>query len=195
MMGAIFGTGTNGAYVEDVAKILKLGNSPAAAKGGKMVVNTEWGGFNNTRSHLPSTPYDNALDRLSINPGFQAFEKFISGMYLGEITRLVILSLIDAAPKPLLFNGKCTAGLNTQWGLDTSIMSDVETAWDNVGHSSTNLVPQWHSFDDGKVDKDLAVKLERVRDVIISKVGVSESDVSLRDAMVGVRFWLHESLS
>jgi hexokinase len=48
MTGAIFGTGTNGAYVEEVAKITKLGNSPAAALGGQMIVNTEWGAFNNT---------------------------------------------------------------------------------------------------------------------------------------------------
>ena len=46
--GAIFGTGTNGAWVEDVHKITKLGNSPAAALGGQMIVNTEWGAFNNT---------------------------------------------------------------------------------------------------------------------------------------------------
>lgn len=42
-----FGTGTNGAYVEDVAKITKLCNSDAAAQGGQMVVNTEWGAFDN----------------------------------------------------------------------------------------------------------------------------------------------------
>jgi len=42
-----FGTGTNGAYIDDVAKITKLGNSAAAAKGGYMVVNTEWGAFDN----------------------------------------------------------------------------------------------------------------------------------------------------
>ncbi|KAF5357598.1 hypothetical protein D9758_007414 [Tetrapyrgos nigripes] len=52
VLGSIFGTGTNGAYVEQVANITKLGNSPAAARGGTMVVNTEWGAFNNSVSHL-----------------------------------------------------------------------------------------------------------------------------------------------
>jgi hypothetical protein len=33
-----------------LAKITKLGNSPAAARGGSMVVNTEWGAFNNSVS-------------------------------------------------------------------------------------------------------------------------------------------------
>jgi hexokinase len=48
VLGAIFGTGTNGAYVEQVSNITKLGNSPAASKGGVMVVNMEWGAFNNS---------------------------------------------------------------------------------------------------------------------------------------------------
>lgn len=46
--GAIFGTGTNGAYVEKVENIIKLGDSPARKNGGIMVVNAEWGAFNNT---------------------------------------------------------------------------------------------------------------------------------------------------
>ncbi|KDQ64963.1 hypothetical protein JAAARDRAFT_28623 [Jaapia argillacea MUCL 33604] len=130
ILGGIFGTGTNGAYLEDVSKITKLGpNHPAVARGGKMVVNTEWGGFDNARITLPSTPYDNILDRLSINPTYQAFEKFISGMYLGEITRQLLLSLVDAAPTPLLFKGKSTKVLNGHYGLDTAVLSLVEEAW------------------------------------------------------------------
>ena len=184
MLGAIFGTGTNGAYVEQVSNIVKLGNSPAAAKGGYMVVNTEWGAFNNSRSHLPSTPYDKTLDRQSINPGFQAFEKFISGMYLGEITRHVLLSLVDAAPKPMLFNGKSSESLNVQWGFDSSVMSDIETAWENVEHDPTNTVPQYNGWDDSTLDPELKAKLERVQTVIVERVGIPQSDVSLRDALV-----------
>lgn len=46
--GSIFGTGTNGAYLEKVDNIKKLGDSPTRKNGGFMVVNTEWGAFNNT---------------------------------------------------------------------------------------------------------------------------------------------------
>lgn len=137
LLGAIFGTGTNGAYLEDVAKITKLGNSPAAAKGGKMIVNTEWGAFDNARIVLPSTPFDNKLDRESINPHFQAFEKFISGMYLGEITRNLLLALMDATPKPILFGGKSTPALNSHYGLDTAVMSQVEEAWEGIQEKDT----------------------------------------------------------
>ncbi|EKM59569.1 uncharacterized protein PHACADRAFT_250162 [Phanerochaete carnosa HHB-10118-sp] len=130
ILGAIFGTGTNGAYVEKIENITKLGDSPARKNGGHMVVNCEWGGFNNNRSVLPSTPFDNKLDRESINPRLQAFEKFISGMYLGEITRNVCLALIDAAPRALLFNGRSSRLLNTHYGLDTAVLSEVEAAWE-----------------------------------------------------------------
>lgn len=109
-----------------------------------MVVNTEWGAFDNEvstistidfnvferhcqRRILPITPFDNKLDRKSINPRFQTFEKFISGMYLGEITRNILLHLIDAFP-PILFQGFSTPQLNTHYGFDSAFMSDVESA-------------------------------------------------------------------
>ncbi|KAF7301605.1 Phosphotransferase [Mycena indigotica] len=187
-LGAIFGTGTNGAYVEDIANIKKLANDPAAANGGVMIVNTEWGAFNNSRSHLPSTPFDNALDRLSINPSFQAFEKMISGMYLGEVTRNILLSLVDAAPKSLLFGGKTTAALNAQWGLDTSVMSAVEEAWEGGDGEATpwqNTAPQLSLFEDvEKLDANVATRLNRVRDVIAKELGFSVDAVSLRDAEI-----------
>ena len=47
-LGAIFGTGTNGAYVEDLHKIHKIANNASLKNTEKMVVNTEWGGFNNS---------------------------------------------------------------------------------------------------------------------------------------------------
>ena len=129
VLGAIFGTGTNGAYLEQVANITKLGNHPAAATGGVMMVNTEWGAFDNAREVLPTTPFDSKVDRESINPRFQAYEKFISGMYLGEVTRNLLLAFVDATPKPILFNGKSTERLNKHYGLDTEVLSLVESAW------------------------------------------------------------------
>ncbi|KAJ7087206.1 hypothetical protein B0H15DRAFT_931230 [Mycena belliarum] len=185
VLGAIFGTGTNGAYVEEVANITKLGNDPAAARGGLMVVNTEWGAFNNTRSHLPSTSFDNALDRLSINPRFQAFEKMISGMYLGEITRNILLSLVDAAPQSLLFGGKTTTALNAQWGFDTSVMSGVEEAWDGADGVVPGEVPaprlsEFENLD--ALDPAVKVRLERIRAVLVKELGYKAEDVSLRDA-------------
>ncbi|KAL7282030.1 hypothetical protein ACG7TL_003497 [Trametes sanguinea] len=212
LLGSIFGTGTNGAYVERVENIKKLGDSPARQNGGYMIVNTEWGAFNNTRTVLPTTPFDNKVDRESINPRLQAYEKFISGMYLGEITRNILLSLIDAAPKPLLFNGRSSQQLNAHYGLDTAIMSEVEEAWETgrvpivpVTVDSTNAkdekpaanglpsadvaskVPDWqsaHFTDVDKLSPDDIARLERIRGIIIQRLGLDPADVSIRDAAI-----------
>ena len=62
---------------------------------GVMIVNTEWGSFDNGMRTLPNTPYDVALDAESNNPGIQMFEKRVSGMFLGEILRRAILALAE----------------------------------------------------------------------------------------------------
>jgi hexokinase len=101
LLGAIFGTGTNGAYVEKLSRVKKLVNNSEAAgtydaSTGEMVINTEWGSFDNALTTLPTTPYDTSLDKDSVNPGIQMFEKRISGMYLGELLRRSLVSLIES---------------------------------------------------------------------------------------------------
>ncbi|KAH7100570.1 hexokinase-domain-containing protein [Auriculariales sp. MPI-PUGE-AT-0066] len=155
ILGAIFGTGTNGAYVEDVSRISKFANHPAAAKGGSMVVNCEWGAFNNTRSVMPTTPFDNKLDRESINVRKQAFEKFISGMYQGEILRNIILHLIDSVPA-ILFKGESSPAINKHYGIDTAVMSDIERA----------------------------KTLEEVQQVVVSAFGLPKETVGAMDAWI-----------
>jgi len=132
VLGAIFGTGTNGAYVEDVSALTKMKKRDQKS-GGKMIINTEWGAFDNARKVLPLTRWDNALDRISINPRYQAFEKLISGMYLGEICRHIFLYLLDLPPIPetnppqyYLFKGHSSKKMNTQYGFDTELLSRIK---------------------------------------------------------------------
>lgn len=140
LLGAIFGTGTNGAYVEKLEKVKKLATEENAGEydesTGNMIVNTEWGSFDNQLSVLPNTPYDDSLDKESVNPGIQMFEKRISGMFLGEILRRAIMTMVKN-PKIALFSDPdsssndvhsttCiseTSPLYKQWGLDTSFLS------------------------------------------------------------------------
>ncbi|KAI0786465.1 hexokinase-domain-containing protein [Abortiporus biennis] len=206
ILGAIFGTGTNGAYVENVEKITKLGNHPARKHGGDMVINCEWGAFNNSKSVLPITPFDQKLDRESINPRLQCFEKFISGMYLGEITRNILLSLIDAVPKPLLFNGRSSSDLNKHYGLDTAIVSEIEVAWekdralscgeknvdggDAISNPSSASEPvavdgDIHHFTEvEKLIPEDQARLERIRTILIQRLNLDAEHVSLRDAAI-----------
>ncbi|KAF8041202.1 hypothetical protein BT93_B3203 [Corymbia citriodora subsp. variegata] len=85
----VIGTGTNACYVERTDAIIKC--QGLVTPSGFMVVNMEWGSF--WSSHLPRTYYDIDLDADSPNPNEQGFEKMISGMYLGEIARRVILRM------------------------------------------------------------------------------------------------------
>ncbi|KAI0346990.1 hexokinase [Trametopsis cervina] len=209
ILGAIFGTGTNGAYVEKVENITKLGDAQVRRDGGLMVINTEWGAFNNTRTVLPSTPFDNKLDRESINPRYQAFEKFISGMYLGEVTRNILLSLIDAAPKALLFSGRSSSVLNSHYGLDTAVMSEVEAAWEagrprdpsvkavEGGHDLTEEAPlpkvlskangiteSVHFSDVDNASPEDKARLENIRRILVQRLELDSDYVSLRDAAI-----------
>jgi hexokinase len=96
------------------------------ASTGEMVVNTEWGSFDNALNVLPDSPYDRMLDQSSVNPGIQMFEKRVSGMFLGEILRNAILSMKKDAG---LFSTSTIAEdsiLSTPWSIDTSLLSYIE---------------------------------------------------------------------
>uniref|UniRef100_A0A0D6QZL9 Phosphotransferase n=1 Tax=Araucaria cunninghamii TaxID=56994 RepID=A0A0D6QZL9_ARACU len=132
MAAVILGTGTNACYVERADAIAKWkGPLP---KSGYMVVNTEWGNF--WSSHLPMTEFDKALDVESINPGDHIFEKLISGMYLGEIVRRVLLKLaVEAA----LFGDSIPSRLREPYALGTPHISAMhqDTSSDLIVVEST----------------------------------------------------------
>ncbi|KJZ75896.1 Glucokinase [Hirsutella minnesotensis 3608] len=148
VLGGIFGTGTNGAYIEKTANIKKPIEGEYDVSTGEMVVNTEWGSFDNQLNVLPLTPWDKALDEQSINPGFQMFEKRVSGMFLGEILRLAVLDMMKNEATSLFKDlnsstndwGTTTnispqSGMFKAWGLDSAIMSVA--ASDNSPELST----------------------------------------------------------
>jgi len=123
-VGLILGTGANAAYMENIDQIGKwTGPKPPS---GKMAINMEWGGFasNNKRSVLPTTKFDEILDKESKYPGQQAYEKMLSGMYLGELSRLILVELIKGGH---LFGGNLTSALfNKSILFTTEFMSKFE---------------------------------------------------------------------
>lgn len=142
LLGAIFGTGTNGAYVEKLDRVTKMstlsGSTDYDTSTGHMIINTEWGSFDNHMSVLPNTPYDIALDAESVNPGIQMFEKRVSGMFLGEVLRRALLALIQMKECTLFKDDNSSSNdmhstttiaddspLYKQWGIDTSFLSVV----------------------------------------------------------------------
>ncbi|XP_053084907.1 hexokinase-2 [Pangasianodon hypophthalmus] len=119
-VGLIVGTGTNACYMEEMRNVeLVEGNE------GHMCVNMEWGAFGDG-GELDDicTEFDHAVDENSTNPGKQRFEKMISGMYLGEIVRNVLL---DFTAKGLLFRGKLSERLKTRGIFETKFLSQIES--------------------------------------------------------------------
>lgn len=123
-IGCIFGTGCNAAYMENVGSIPKLAhlNLPADTP---MAINCEWGAFDNEHIVLPRTPYDIIIDKDSPRPGQQAFEKMIAGLYLGELFRLVLVSLHDNK-EIHIFENQDISALKKPYTLDSSFLSAVE---------------------------------------------------------------------
>lgn len=116
-VGVILGTGTNACYVEKIKNIKK--NKNLSLPGGNMIINIEWGNFNK----LNQNKYDLVLDRDSLNKGKQVLEKMVSGMYLGEIVRLVLLDLIN---NKLIFKDYKKV-FSKKWHLETKNLSLAES--------------------------------------------------------------------
>lgn len=126
VMGLIFGTGCNGAYYDVVKDIPKLEGKVDSDvdQNGPMAINCEYGAFDNELVVLPRTKYDVIIDKQSPRPGQQSFEKMISGYYLGEVLRLILLDL--AEEKKLIFQGQDLSKLKEEFIMDTSFPAKIE---------------------------------------------------------------------
>ncbi|KAI9257351.1 hypothetical protein BDA99DRAFT_441309 [Phascolomyces articulosus] len=121
-IGFIYGTGVNAAYAEKVSKIIKLNVAEWQDSATEMLVNTEIDIFGN-ESYLPITRFDRALDASHAQPGFQPYEKMMSGAYLGELVRLVAIDLVNDKE---LFQGHVPSLFSEPWSFLTAHMSEIE---------------------------------------------------------------------
>ncbi|XP_055706161.1 hexokinase type 2 isoform X2 [Phlebotomus papatasi] len=122
-IGVIVGTGSNACYVEKVenAELFDVPNN----KKPHVLINTEWGAFgDNGALDFVRTEFDREIDENSINPGKQLQEKMISGMYLGELARLVIQKFTKSGH---LFKGKGSDLLFQRWKFFTKYVSEIES--------------------------------------------------------------------
>lgn len=124
-------------YYEKIDKIRKWTGGKTAFE--DMVINTEWGMFDSERTVLPLTIHDCKVDRESINPRQQMFEKMISGMYLGEITRNCILHYVD---RQMMFKGFSSTELNQPYTFETEYMSTIQA------DDSSDLAETRHILED-----------------------------------------------
>ncbi|XP_029460054.1 glucokinase isoform X1 [Rhinatrema bivittatum] len=119
-VGLIVGTGCNACYMEEMCNVELV-----EGEEGRMCVNTEWGAFGDT-GELEDfrLEYDRVVDETSLNPGQQLYEKIISGKYMGELVRLVLLKLVN---ENLLFNGEASEKLKTRGCFETRFVSQIES--------------------------------------------------------------------
>lgn len=132
-IGLIIGTGSNSCYIEKLenvglcSNLLSPGNriEGQSLESEQMMINTEWGAFgDNGVLDFIRTKWDQELDEFSINRGHQVFEKMISGMYMGEIVRRI---LVDLTRRGLLFKGKCSNKMIVPYKFGTNYVSLVES--------------------------------------------------------------------
>ncbi|KAL3970590.1 multipile epidermal growth factor-like domains protein 8 [Sarotherodon galilaeus] len=142
-IGMIIGTGTNACYMEEMKNVKRI-----EGEDGRMCINTEWGGFGDDGSLDDIlTEFDVEVDKTSINPGVHIFEKMISGMYLGEIVRLV---LVKMTKDKLLFKGQISETLGTPGQFETKFISEIEepdSGLENAKKILTELGLDWDPVD------------------------------------------------
>uniref|UniRef100_A0A1A7WR26 Hexokinase-2 n=1 Tax=Iconisemion striatum TaxID=60296 RepID=A0A1A7WR26_9TELE len=132
-VGLIVGTGTNACYMEQMRNLELLDGDE-----GRMCVNTEWGAFGDDGALEDlRTDIDREIDAGSLNPGKQLFEKMISGMYMGELVRLILVKL---ARDQMVFQGKTTPELLTTGCFSTSYIYTIETDKDEEGLANAEKV-------------------------------------------------------
>ena len=88
-----------------------------------VIVNTELSMFGT--GLLPTNIFDQQLAAAHPLPGFQPLEMLVSGRYLGEIVRLVLLEGIEKAG---LLSGFTPSLLTVGYGFDTHVLAKVEEA-------------------------------------------------------------------
>lgn len=121
-VGIIIGTGTNACYLESLGNVQLWDGDVDEPQ--RVIINTEWGNFGrNGCLDFILTEYDREIDEKSLNPGEQVFEKMISGMYMGELARLVITRLVKQG---VLFRGQASDLLFKMGSFYTKYISEIE---------------------------------------------------------------------
>ncbi|KAF4418734.1 glucokinase [Fusarium acutatum] len=130
----ILGTGTNAAYIERMSNIQRLdtttGRTQRSDSEGIMVINTEWGSWDDGLKVLPQTRFDKLVDESSSDPGCGLLEKMVSGMYLGELLRLSLLDLMRNGALDMTFPDGSPVYLHM--GIESAFLSKIaESAPEN----------------------------------------------------------------
>ncbi|RXM96855.1 Hexokinase-2 [Acipenser ruthenus] len=128
-IGLIVGDGTNACYMEELCNEEGVKES--------VCINTEWAAFGDD-GVLDDfrTNIDKELDLKSRKPFKSTFEKMISGMYMGEIVRLILVKLVN---EKLLFQGLTTPVLLEKDSFKTQHIFEIEKDAEGLDKASEIL--------------------------------------------------------
>lgn len=153
-MSLILGTGTNVAIHFPVHEIglTKFGTRPPGwfdyAK--HVIVNSEMSMFGG--GVLPMTRWDEVLNSTHLRPNYQPLEYMITGRYLGEIIRLIIVEAVETAQ---LFGGDLPHSMRDPYSFDTSLVAAIEGDASPSLTSSAALLQKEHTFATGPSAEDM----------------------------------------
>uniref|UniRef100_A0A8C5GBR2 hexokinase n=1 Tax=Gouania willdenowi TaxID=441366 RepID=A0A8C5GBR2_GOUWI len=166
-IGLIIGTGTNACYMEEMRNVKRV-----EGEDGRMCINTEWGGFGDdgTLENI-ITDINRTIDQTSIKPGVHIFEKMISGMYLGELVRLLLVKLTE---QKLLFKGQRSTTLLTAGTFPTKFISEIE---DGKGAAMVTAVAQRLALQSHLVLQPFCLSVHQLRTI---------SDLLMKDLIKGL---------
>ncbi|KAI8073564.1 hexokinase-domain-containing protein [Thamnidium elegans] len=157
-IGIVHSAGTNCAYYD---KVSNLGNFLSQHKDdiphhSDMIINTEW--CNISSKYLPGNKFDEMVDIESNNKGIHAFEKMTTGMYLGELVRLILVYLADM--KVLSFDiddEECL--LRIPYQFDTSYMYVCEADEDLLEGTRVVLEEMCRTGETTPIDREIVKKV------------------------------------
>jgi len=131
-LALILGTGMNAAIHLPVTALGpgKFGSrrESLSASATHVLVNTELSMFG--KGVMTTTRWDDFLNATALLPDYQPFEQLVSGRYLGEIVRLVLVEAVQTAG---LFGGHVPDGFLVPYSLDTPTIAII------AGDESANL--------------------------------------------------------
>ncbi|KAF5640810.1 glucokinase [Fusarium sp. NRRL 52700] len=138
----ILGTGTNAAYIERISNIQRLDTAADGSQhsnsDGIMVINTEWGSWDDGLKVLPQTRFDKLVDESSSDPGCGLLEKMVSGMYLGELLRLSLLDLMRSGALDMSFPDGSPVYINM--GIESAFLSKIAESTPETSQSALSYI-------------------------------------------------------
>ncbi|KAM7537878.1 hypothetical protein Aperf_G00000076650 [Anoplocephala perfoliata] len=118
----VLNNGVNAVYEEKISNILREETFEEDAT--TILIATELAGFGDGGALKRfTTEFDKRLDRISEAPGQQTYEKFVGGMYLGEVVRQILKLLTERGQ---LFGGEWPASLRRYKSFKPNFLCEID---------------------------------------------------------------------